>query len=113
MLLAPGSRLAQTEGVMGLSLATWVSLIVLCGFGLTLLRTVRSGNNRLHDEIALTRTELKGDMADLRTELKGDIADLRTELKGDIARLDDRVYALAVGLRPQVGEARAQGSATS
>ncbi len=35
-------------------------------------------------------------------------ADLRKELKGDIAKLDDRVYALAAGLRPQLDEQRAK-----
>lgn len=35
-----------------------------------------------------------------RLEFKHDIAELRTELKDDIVRLDDRVYALAAGLRP-------------
>lgn len=30
------------------------------------------------------------------------IGALRSELKADIAGLDDRVYALAVGLRPQL-----------
>ncbi len=92
-----------------MSLDTWVSLIVVCGFGITLLRTVRSGNNRLHDEIVVTRTELKGDIARLDDKIDSQ----RTELRGDIARLDDRVYALAVGLRPQMDEARSQGPAAS
>lgn len=61
----------------------------------------------LKGDIAGLRTELKGDITELRTELKGDIAGLRTELKGDIRLLDDRVYALAAGLRPRLEEAQA------
>jgi len=38
----------------------------------------------------------------VRAELRGDTAELRKELKDDIARLDDRIYALAAGLRPLV-----------
>lgn len=104
---------------MGLSLDTWVSLIALCGFGVTLFAAVRSGNSRLHDEMTAMRAELKGDMsrldgtvAELRTELKADIADVRTELKADLHHLDDRVYALAAGLRPLVEQAKAPGPVT-
>jgi septal ring factor EnvC (AmiA/AmiB activator) len=51
-------------------------------------------------ELAATRTELKADIAVVRTEL----AATRTELKADVGRLDDRVYALAAGLRPTLDE---------
>ena len=92
---------------MGLALDTWVSLIAVFGFGVTLFATVRSGNNRLRDEMSTMRGELKGDIA----RLDATVTDLRTELKGDIARLDDRVYALAVGLKPQLEQAQAKGPA--
>ena len=51
-------------------------------------------------EFGVLRTELKSDNADLRTELKGDLA----RLDDRVAGLDDRVYALAVGLRPRLRE---------
>ena len=48
-------------------------------------------------------------MSSMRTELKAEISATRTDLKTDLARLDDRitvlddrVYALAAGLRPQL-----------
>lgn len=59
----------------------------------------------LKGDIAGLRTELKEDIAALRTELKADIGDLRTELTADIQRVDDRVYALAAGLKPQIERA--------
>jgi len=107
-----------------MTIDTWVSLAALLAVLLTLggliltqgrsLRSDLTGDiaqldmkvdglrTELKGDIAGLRTELKGDIAGLRTELKGDIAGLRKELKGDIARLDDRVYALAAGLRPQI-----------
>jgi hypothetical protein len=83
----------------------WVSiatlLVMLTGFYAAIRR-----------ELGGLRAELKADVAELRTELKIDIAELRTDLKTDIGRLDDRVerlddrvYALAVGLKPEL-EAR-------
>ena len=96
-----------------MTIDTWVSLAALLAVLLTLggliLTQGRSLRSDLTGDIAQLdmkvdglRTELKGDIAGLRTELTGDIAGLRKELKGDIARLDDRVYALAAGLRPQI-----------
>lgn len=41
---------------------------------------------------------LRHELKETRTELKGDVDDL----KRDIARLDDRVYALAAGLKPHL-----------
>lgn len=44
----------------------------------------------------------------LRRELKADIADVRSEVKdvkAHVVRLDDRVYSLAVGMRPVIDEA--------
>ena len=61
--------------------------------------------SELKADIAGLRDDLKADIAEIREELKGDIAGLREELKADIGRLDDRVYALAAGLRPQLGQA--------
>jgi hypothetical protein len=119
---------AQTGGVSTMTIDTWVSLAallaVLLSLGGLILTQGRSLRSELKGDIARLdtkidgfRSELKGDIAGLRTELKGDIAGLRAELKGDIARvraelavdigrLDDRVYALAAGLRPQVEEAQ-------
>ncbi len=101
---------------MTLSLDTWVSLGALLGVLVTLVAVIRSGDertdrriDRLEAKVDGLRSELTGDIDGLRTELKGDIGDLRTELKGDIARLDDRVYALAAGLRPLVEQAQGAG----
>jgi hypothetical protein len=97
---------------MTVGLETWVSIGTLLGVAVGLFVAIRTTGADLRTElkggIAELRTELKGDIAELRTELKGDIAELRTELKGDIAKLDDRVYALAAGLRPQLDEERAK-----
>lgn len=94
-----------------MSLETWVSIGSLVVVTVGLYGALSAQNSRLRKEFGALRTELKGDLAELRTELKGDNADLRTELKGDLARLDDRVaglddriYALAVGLRPRLRE---------
>lgn len=87
--MAFSERSEQTGG-MTVGLETWVSIGTLLGVAVGLFVAIRTTG------------------ADLRTELKGDIAELRTELKGDIAKLDDRVYALAAGLRPQLDEERAK-----
>jgi hypothetical protein len=105
-----------------MTIDTWVSLAALLGVAVSLgglmvgqTRSVRGDvacldakidANRLEAkaDLADVRDELKGEIAGLRTELKGEIAGLRTELKGDIGRLDDRVYALAAGLRPRIEE---------
>ena len=71
-----------------MTLDTWVSLAVIL--------TAFAGSYA-----ALTRQ-----LANLRTELKADITDLHADLKADINRLDDRVYSLAAGLRPQIEAAR-------
>ena len=104
---------------MTVGLETWVSIGTLLGVAVGLFVAIRTTGADLRKEIGGLRTELKGDIgslrtelkddiAELRTELKDDIAELRTELKGDIAKLDDRVYALAAGLRPQLDERRAK-----
>jgi hypothetical protein len=114
-----------------LSLDTWVSLAALAAALITMYGMIRRGarsdaralRTELKSDVAGLRTELKGDVAGLRTELKGDIARLegaiehldqrtarieenivefRSETRADITRLDDRVYALAVGLRPLI-----------
>ena len=61
--------------------------------------------SELKTDIAGLRDELKAEVAGLRDELKAEVAGLRDDLKADIGRLDDRVYALAAGLRPQLGQA--------
>lgn len=107
---------------------TWVSLAVLVGgltsvywamrreFNTNLTVGLDSVRTEIQDlrvdlkadiadcraETQALRTELKGDISELRTELKADIGELRTEVKADIDRLDDRIYALAIGLRPLV-----------
>jgi septal ring factor EnvC (AmiA/AmiB activator) len=118
----------QNGGVF-VSLETWVSIGALLTVGLTLYATIRKTGRDVRSELkddiaavrtdlAATRTELKADIAAVRTELaatrtelKADIAVVRTELaatrtelKADIGRLDDRVYALAAGLRPTLDE---------
>ncbi len=71
---------------------TWVTLVAIAGFTLTLLgylRNVRhdlaAGIGRLENQIGAVRTELRADTADLRTEVRTDFTELRTELKTDIA----------------------------
>jgi septal ring factor EnvC (AmiA/AmiB activator) len=118
----------QNGGVF-VSLETWVSIGALLTVGLTLYATIRKTGRDVRSELkddiaavrtdlAATRTELKADIAAVRTELaatrtelKADIAVVRTELaatrtelKADVGRLDDRVYALAAGLRPTLDE---------
>ncbi len=96
-----------------MTIDTWVSLATLivalgtfCGF---MSRRSTKAEERLRAEIAGLRGEVRSDSAGLRTELRSEIAGLRTELRSDIAdvradlkHLDDRVYALAAGLRPQL-----------
>jgi len=104
-----------------LTIDTWVSLAALLGAMVTIIgttsgqiRSLRSDVQRdlvrLDGKVDSLRVELKGDIAELRHELKGDLAELRHELKSDVGRLDDRVYALAAGLRPQLEEARASAA---
>ena len=78
-----------------MTIDTWVSLAALLAVLLTLGGLILAQGRSLDAKID-----------GLRTELKGDIGRLRTELKGDIGRLDDRVYALASGLRPQIEDAQ-------
>lgn len=100
---------------------TWVSLAVLiaglAGLYAALRRETKSEigdlRSELKSEIGELRSELKTDIADLRSELKTDIADLRADLKADIRRLDgrvekldERVYDLAVGMRPLLSGAQ-------
>ena len=60
-----------------MSLDTWVSLVAICAFGLTLYGAIRS-----------MRKELKNDITELKSELKGDISSLRSELIGTNQRID-------------------------
>lgn len=55
----------------------------------------------------------------LRRDLKSEIAEVKAEIKGEIVRLegrintlDDRVYGLAVGLKPVIDEAAARAPRT-
>lgn len=89
-----------------MTLDTWVSLGGLLVAALGIYAPLRAGLGRIERELAGTRQKLEGDIDGLRIELKADINDLRGELKADIARLDDRVYALAAGLRPVLEQAR-------
>jgi phage host-nuclease inhibitor protein Gam len=120
---------AMQNGRVFVSLETWVSIGALLTVGLTLYATIRKTGRDVRSELkddiaavrtelAATRTELKADIAVVRTELAGtrtelkadiavvrtELAATRTELKADIGRLDDRVYALAAGLRPTLDE---------
>ena len=57
------------------------------------------------------RRELKADIADVRTALSADIArvdDRVSRVEARISTLDDRVYALAVGMKPVIDEAAAR-----
>jgi hypothetical protein len=119
--MASAERAVQ-NGAVFVSLETWVSIGALLTVGLTLYATIRKTGRDVRSELkddiaavrtdlAATRTELKADIAAVRTELKADIAVVRTELaatrtelKADVGRLDDRVYALAAGLRPTLDE---------
>jgi len=107
--LAPSEPLTQNEGVIALPLETWVSIGTLLGVAVTMFVAMRSGFSDLRLEINGLRSEMKDEFKDVRAELK----DVRAELKADLAalegrvtELDRRVYALAVGLRPYVGEAQ-------
>ena len=103
-----------------MSLDTWISLVVLVtalsGLYFALRRELRSelaseiGGVRA--ELRNTRDELRTEIGGVRAELQGTRDELRTEireegarLEGLILRLDDRVYALAAGMR--LPEARA------
>lgn len=84
----------------GMDIETWVSLAVvmtaLAGFYMAMRR-----------DITTLRTELKGDISGLRTEMKDDFVALNTRtgrIEDHIATLDDRVYGLAVGLKPIIDE---------
>ncbi len=70
-------------------LDTWVSIGSLLAIAVGIYTPLRAGISRIERELGANRTELKG----------------------DIAGLDDRVYALGVGLRPRVDEARSAGPA--
>ena len=94
--------------MVGLSLETWVSVAGLLTVLVALSAQARTFRTELKRDIAELRTELKGDIAELRREVKSDITELRTELKGDIERVDDRVYALASGLKPDIERAGQQ-----
>lgn len=98
-----------------MTIDTWASLAALLAVLLTLggliltqgrsLRSEFKGDiGRLEGTIAGLDTKIDGVRDQLREELHG----VRDELRSDIGRLDDRVYALAVGLRPQVEEAQSR-----
>lgn len=83
-------------------LDTWVSLVVI----LSALAAFYLGLRReLRHELSVEVGRLRAEIVDPRAELKQDSLSLRAELKGDIERLDNRVYALAAGLRPLVEQA--------
>lgn len=98
-----------------MTIDTWVSLAALLGVvvslgGLVLGQTrslrldLKGDIARLDAKVDANRREAKADLVGVRDELKADIAGLKSELKADIGRLDDRVYALAAGLRPRLEE---------
>jgi hypothetical protein len=73
---------------MEVDVSTWASTLAIIGAIVALYFTLGR--------------ELKTDLADLRMDL--------TDLKAHLVRLDDRVYALAVGMRPVVEEAASRRS---
>lgn len=85
-----------------MTIDTWVSLAALMAVLMTLGGLILTQGRSLRSDLTgdIARLDVKVD--GLRTELKGDIDRLWKELKGDIGRLDDRVYALAAGLSPQI-----------
>lgn len=84
---------------------TWVSIGGFVAVGTGLYTAMRSEFGKVNRKLDEYRLEAKADVVGLRTELKADITSLRTELKADIQRVDDRVYALAAGLKPQIERA--------
>ena len=88
---------------------TWVTLVAIAGFTLTLLgylRNVRhdlaAGIGRLENQIGAVRTELRADTADLRTEVRTDFTELRTELKTDIAGIRTELKTDIAGIRTEL-----------
>lgn len=53
-------------------------------------------------DIDALRADVKADLDGVRTELKTDLDAVRTELRGDISALNDKVFALAAGLKPRI-----------
>lgn len=53
---------------------------------------------------AMLRRELKAEIRDSHAGLKADV----DQVKEDVRRLDDRVYQLAVGMRPLIEQAERQ-----
>ncbi|KAA1418452.1 hypothetical protein F0U44_08015 [Nocardioides humilatus] len=66
---------------------TWVSTLAIIGAMFALYFTLRR--------------ELKSDLGEFRAEVGREFA----KLEGRVNTLDDRVYALAVGMRPVIDEA--------
>ena len=77
--------------ILGVVVASWADSRAFQGEARTELAVTRT---ELKGDIASLRTELKGDMDKLRTELKGDMDKLRTELRADMGKLDDRMNKL-------------------
>ena len=93
-MLASAKLAAHTGEVIALSLDTWVSIAALAAVAITLFGQARS-----------TRSELKRDIAELRAEIRDEIRAVDTNLRAELKHLDDRVYALAAGLKPEIERA--------
>ena len=86
-----------------MDLDTWVSLAALLGALVTFHTLTSRQIGSLRGEIRDVRDKLHS----VRDELRTDINSVRTELRADIKTLDDRVYALAVGLHLPTGPTEA------
>jgi hypothetical protein len=93
--MVDGTLVVHTEGVITLPAETWATIGTLLAALVGLYVALRA---EIHREIG--RVETRIDSVDLRLD--------RIEI--GVERLDDRVYALAAGLRPQVEAARADDS---
>jgi hypothetical protein len=86
--------------VIIMSVDTWAALVTIvgamAGLYVAIKRDVRGEVGALRGEMGDLRTEMRGEFAALRGELRQEVR----RLDGKIERLDDRVYGLAVRLRP-------------
>ncbi len=89
MILPSAALMPHTGGVIELPSETWVSIGTLLTVAVALYGALKADGNRL---------EKKVDALDEKVEKKIDALGARLDERTD--RLDDRVFALAVGLKP-------------
>lgn len=95
-----------------MTLDTWVSfatlLAALSGFYWALRRDFDrrfAEVDRRFDQVDNRFTQVDDRISRLEKRVDDGFSELRTEIKADIHRLDDRVYALAAGLKPTLEQA--------